>query len=202
MLSKNDVTKFVTKNTLAISLGTLLVIFAVMNVFLLTQNLELRGRLRKPEPDKLNVGDRVEPFSAPGLLGGAVDVQYSSTSPRRVFLFFSPSCPYSRMQFPYWNSLIRQAPNNGFQVIALAQDSEDKETVKQVLTTVGCPNESANFQVALIRHQVALDYKLAVTPTTLIISKEGTAEYASTGVWSADDLATASADLGLQITRQ
>jgi hypothetical protein len=173
-----------------------------MNGLLLTQNLKLRRQLRKPEPDKLNIGDRVEPFSALGLLGAAVDVQYSSTSPKRVILFFSPSCPYSRMQFSYWNSPIRQAPNKGIEVIALAQDSEDNEKVKEFLRAVGCPNESADFHVALIPHQTGLNYKLAVTPTTLIISKDGIAEYSSTGVWSADDLATAGGNLGLQIGRQ
>jgi len=202
VLSKNDLTKAVRKNRVTITLGALLLIFAVMNGFLLIQNIDLRRSIRKLGPDKLNVGDRLEPFSASGLFAAAIDVRYSSTSPKRVFLFFSPSCPYSRMQFPFWNNLIRQASNTGIQVIGLVQDSENKEKVEEFLKTVGCPNESASFHVALIPHRIGLNYKLAVTPMTLIISKDGIAEYVSTGVWSADDLATASANLGLQITRQ
>jgi hypothetical protein len=145
VLSKNDLTKAAHKNRVAITLGALLLIFAVMNVFLLMQNIDLRRGIRKLEPDKLNVGDRLEPFSVSGLSVAAVDVKYSSTSPKRVFIFFSPSCPYSRMQFPFWNNLIRQASNTGIQVIGLVQDSEDKEKVEQFLKTVGCPNESAVF---------------------------------------------------------
>ena len=70
MLSKNDLTRAMRKNSVTITLGALLLIFAVMNVFLLMQNIGLRRDIRKLEPDKLNVGDRLEPFSVSGIIGG------------------------------------------------------------------------------------------------------------------------------------
>lgn len=188
-------------NKVTISLVTLLLMFVVMNGYLLKQNLELRSSLRKLEPDILEVGDRVEPFTASGLFGTAINVQYSASSPKRVFLFFSPSCPFSRMQFPFWNKVIRDAPMKGMQVIALAPDSEDKSKIEEFLRTVGCPNESESFHVGLIPRQVGLNYKLTRTPTTLIVSKHGVAEYASSGAWTANDVAKVSASLGFQVAR-
>jgi hypothetical protein len=197
MFNKNDLSK--TKNQISIAMGALLLVFAVMNVFLFRQNLQLRDNLNRLEPDMLKVGDRVEPFTALGLYGSTVDVRYSPTSPKRIFLFFSPSCQYSRKQFIYWNSVIRKAPTKGLQVIALAKDSEDKKQIEEFLKAVGCPNESGSFHVALIPRQVGSSYKLVMTPTTLIVSENGVAEYTSHGAWTANDLSTASAGFGFQV---
>jgi peroxiredoxin len=173
-----------------------------MNGVLFKQNLELRSKLARFEPDTLKAGDTLEPFTAAGLRGSSVTVEYTQNSPKRVFMFFSPSCPYSREQFSYWNSVIRQAPAKGLQVIALAKDSEDKSKIEEFLKAVGCPTETDGFQVALIPRQVGSKYKFVVTPTTLVVSSSGVTEYAWNGLWTANDLSAASASLGFDVLHQ
>ena len=103
-----------------LALGGMVVILAVSNVLLLRQNLQLRNMLKKFEPDRLKAGDKLESFSALGLHGENIAIDFTSDAPRRVLLFLSPACPYCREQFDYWKRIIDMAPVNGFQVIAVA----------------------------------------------------------------------------------
>ena len=92
----------------------MVVILAVSNVLLLRQNLQLRNLLKKFEPDRLKAGDKLESFSALGLHGENITINFASDAPRRVLLFLSPDCPYCREQFGYWSESLMWRPLKGF----------------------------------------------------------------------------------------
>ena len=190
------------KNRKAGAVAALMIIFAVMNGLLLRQNLQLRKALEGSEPDRLKSGDVLEPFTAGELHGSSIDVNYAQNSPRRVLMFFSPRCPYCRKQFASWSTIMREAPAMGFEVLALARDSEDKSTIEEFLKSVDCPPESKSFRVALISEDVRVRYKFAVTPTTLIVSSTGVIENAWNGVLTAGDTVSASTSLGISLSMQ
>lgn len=178
----------------------MVVILAVSNVLLLRQNLQLRNLLKKFEPDRLKAGDKLESFSAVGLHGEDIAIDFRSDAPRRVLLFLSSDCPYCRQQFGYWKRIIDMAPGRGFQVVALAMNSEDRSKLGAYLNSMGCPTDSKTFSVALIPEEVRQN-KFSITPTTLVISSDGKADAVWNGMLKPPDVEAASAILGLYVVR-
>ena len=179
------------------ALGVMVVILLVSNVLLLRQNLQLRNLLKKFEPDRLKAGDKLESFSALGLHGENIAVDFTNNAPRRVLLFLSSDCPYCRDQFGYWKRIIDMAPAKGFQVVAVALNSEDKSKLAAYLDSMGCPTGSKAFTVALIPEEVRQKYKFSITPTTLVVSSDGKADAVWSGVLKPPDVEAASTILGL-----
>jgi len=180
-----------------LALWAMVVILAGSNVLLLRQNLQLRNLLQRFEPDRLKPGDKLESFSALGLHGENIAIDFAGNAPRRVLLFLSPNCPYCREQFGYWKRIIDMAPVKGFQVIAVAMNSEDRTKLAAYLNSMGCPTESKTFSVALIPEEVRQKYKFSITPTTLVISSDGKADAVWSGLLKPPDVETASTILGL-----
>ena len=181
----------------SLALWGMVVILAVSNSLLLRQNLQLRNLLKKFEPDQLKPGDKLEPFSASGLNGETVVIDFARGSPRRLLMFLSPNCPYCREQFSYWKKLIDTAPAKGFQVVAVAMNSEDRANLAAYLNSMGCPAGSKIFSVALIPEEVRQKYKFTITPTTLVISSDGKADAVWTGLLKPSDVEAANAILSL-----
>jgi peroxiredoxin len=152
--------------------------------------------LKQFQPDRLSAGDKLEPFSALGLHGENIAINFASDGPRRVLLFLSSDCPYCREQFGYWKRIIDVAPLRGFQVVAVAMNSEDRSKLAEYLNSMGCPTESKRFTVALIPEEVRRKYKLSITPTTLVVSSDGKADAVWTGILKPSDVEAASAILG------
>ena len=163
----------------SLALWAMVLILALSNGLLLRQNLQLRSVLKKFEPDQLKPGDQLESFSAPGLNGETVTIDFAHRGPRRVLMFLSPNCPYCREQFSYWKKLIDIAPAKGFQVLAVAMNSQDRANLAAYLNSMGCRN---TLTVALIPEEVRQKYKFSITPTTLVISSDGKADAVWTGL--------------------
>lgn len=180
-----------------LALCAMVIILAVSNILLLRQNLQLRNLLKSFEPDRLNAGDKLEPFSALGLHGENIAINFASDAPRRVLLFLSSDCPYCREQFGYWKRIIDVAPFKGFQVVAVAMNSEDRSKLAEYLKSMGCPTDSKRFTVALIPEEVRRKYKFSVTPTTLVVSSDGKADAVWNGILRPSDVEAATAILGL-----
>jgi peroxiredoxin len=175
----------------------MVMVLAVSNVLLLRQNLQLRTLLKRFQPDHLKAGDQLESFSALGLNGENIAIDFASDAPRRVLLFLSPDCPYCREQFGYWKRIIDRAPANGFQVIAVAMNSENSSKVAAYLNSMGCPTISQTFTVALIPEDVRQKYKFSTTPTTLVVSSDGKADAVWSGLLKPSEVEAASTILGL-----
>ncbi len=109
--------------------GVLIFLFATANLLLIRQNLQLRAELRRYQPDELQTGDRLPPFSAKELSGEPLAVSYDGRGPKRVLLFFTPTCRYCRGQFAYWRELMERADRERFEIIGVVAEMEDASKV-------------------------------------------------------------------------
>lgn len=177
------------ENRSTLLLSGLLLMIGTMNVLLIAQNLKLRAALEESAPKRLKTGDILTPFTAQGLEGASINVKYGHDSPKRVLLFFSPSCRYCTAQFVSWIPLIQNASASNTEVLLVAMDTEEKTEINSFLKTVNCPPQSDEFKIALIPENVREAYKFSITPTTVVVSNEGVVQNAWTGLVDSQDLA-------------
>lgn len=184
-------------------LRVLVLALAAANALLGWQNIQMRREVEKYQPQRLKPGDKAAPFKASGLDGSPVEVSFDGNARKKVFLFFSPSCPYCRQQFAQWRDMLGRIDASRFEVVGLVNDSEDRDKLREYLDAMGCSAESRTpLRVALIPSAVRSGYLLDSTPTTLVLSGDGTVEQNLVGRWTEDDSRVASAALGFaQLTR-
>lgn len=179
----------------------LLITLAAANVMLIRQNLQMRRALEKYQPQSLKIGDTVPSFSATGLSGEAVNVNYNGSGPQTVVLFFTPTCPFCRQQFAYWREILGRTDKTNFQVIGLVDQAEDKARLEEYLRTMGCSQDSQTpLRIALIPKDVRDSYRLNATPITLVVANDGTVTKAWAGKWEEVQTADASTVFGLSLT--
>jgi peroxiredoxin len=186
---------------LVAGLSTLLFLMASANVLLIRQNLQMRQALNRLEPHGLKEGEKVPPFTASGLHGEPIDVNYTGDGRKTVLFFFTPTCPFCRQQFPYWKEILGRVDGERFQVIGLVDQSEDKTKVAEYMRAMGCSTDSQSpLRIAFVTKDIRRNYKLSETPITLIVANDGTVEKAWAGRWSGGDAATASTILGFNFS--
>lgn len=175
------------KKIVSLAPWMLVVALLISNLLLLSQNKKMRAVIEAASPSVLRPGDKVPEFVASDLNNQRVEIQYNSKSSRRIFLFFKPSCPYCREQFPYWKAILEQSEKAGFEVWGLAGDEQDKAKLQEYLVAMGCVKDGLpSLRVALVSKEMRESYKLHSTPTTLIVSGDGRIEKAWLGLW--DDM--------------
>lgn len=182
----------------SILLWTTLPLLALSNGLLIWQNAKLRAEVNRHKPNILQKGDRVESFSAPNLRNQMINVNYTGREPTRVFLFFTASCPYCSEQFPYWKEMLNKADGNHFQIIGVVSESEDRTKLEEYLKTQDCDS----LPVAILPKEISKNYKLSVTPTTLVIDNESKVQQVWTGKWTASDFAKAGSLFGFQVSQR
>jgi peroxiredoxin len=173
-----------------IALYLTLLVLAASDVMLIRQNLLMRAELNKLKPDVLELGDKVPSFSAVGLEGSPLNLNFSGKEPKRVLLFFTPTCPYCREQFAYWRQLLKQADANRFEILGVVADSENREKLNEYLSGV---SPAPGLRVALVSDDVKRAYKLSRTPITLVIANDGKVDNVWVGKWNPETIRKAAA---------
>lgn len=160
---------------ITVGLYILLGAMGVANLLLVGQNLRLRRSIEASRPERLAAGDKVPPFTAVGLDGEKIKVDYTSQGRDKLIFFFTPSCPYSRQQFPGWLDLAKRIDKKSIEVLGLASDAEDMVKLREYLSDMSLSHPpGVNFTTAIITKDVRLKYKLSETPLTLHIANDGT----------------------------
>lgn len=177
---------------LSLTFWMLLFALALSNVLLIRQNRRMRAELNELKPKMLGAGDKAVAFIAPGMRG-EVSVNYTGYGPKRVFIYLSPDCQYCGTQFPYWRQLLNRVDRNRFTVVGLVSETEERGRVFEYLHTFDCDH----LETAFVSNSVLRNYKLSITPTTLVVDSNGTVEKAWAGVWDANTLAAAGSVFGL-----
>lgn len=178
-------------------LWIMLIALATANVLLIRQNLQMRRELEGSRPPTLKAGERLQPFTASGLDGEPISVSYTGNGPKRILLFFTPDCPYCREQFAYWREILQSSDRSRFEVLGLADESEDKAALEEYLRAMKCSQGSQfPLSVALIPKDVRRNYKLSATPVTVVVASDGTVEKAWTGRWTDTEVSEAEIMLG------
>lgn len=169
---------------ITIGLYVLLAMMGVANLLLAEQNLRMRRSIEATRIDRLAAGDRVPPFTAAGLNGEQVEVAYTSQERDKLLFFFSPSCPYSRQQFPGWLDLANRTDKSKIEVLGLVADAEDKVKLREYLNEMSLAHSPGiPFTTATISKEVRSKYKLNETPLTLLITNDGTVKEVWAGRW-------------------
>jgi peroxiredoxin len=171
----------------------LVTLMAISQIFLIGQNLQMRKEIERRTPDTLSQGQVVAPFSAKTLEGDVLTVKFAQTEPSRVLLYFSPECGYCQGQFAFWRELMKKVDRRQFVFIGIVSEAESQSNLRKYLSLVDC----SEFPVAFISLKTANDYKLSITPTTLLINGDGKVEQAWVGRWNADIYATARLKFGI-----
>lgn len=183
---------------ITVGLYVLLAMMGVANLLLLNQNLRMRRSMEAAHPARLAVGDRVPRFTAAGLEGEQIDVAYTGQGRDRLLFFYTPSCPYSRQQFPGWLDLAERANKSKIEVIGLVGDTEDKAKLRDYLHEMGLGRSSGiTFTTALVPKEVRSTYKLSETPLTLLIANDGTVKKVWAGRWDGQALASVNGAFGI-----
>lgn len=174
-----------------VGLYVLLATMGAANILLLDQNLRMRRSIESARPVRLAVGDKVLPFTVVGLDEKQIDVAYTGQERDRLLFFYTPSCPYSRQQFPGWLDLADRTDKSKIEVLGLVADTEDKAKLQEYLHEMGQARSSGvTFTTALIPKGLRGAYKLSETPLTLLIANDGTVKKVWAGRWDAKALAS------------
>ncbi len=169
-------------------LGILVVGLAIVNVLLIRQNAQMRNELSKQQPQKLEKGDVFQNFVAKDSNGNQININFSENSPKRFLLYFTPSCPYCKHQFPEWKELISQAKDKNIEVLGVMSENEDKKAIENYLNSFDCGIDSSTpLQVLFVPDETLRNYKLSLTPTTLLLSGNGIVEQSWIGKWNETD---------------
>jgi peroxiredoxin len=183
---------------ITIGLYVLLGVMGVANILLVRQNLQLRRSIEGTRPERLAVGDKVPSFTAVGLSGESINVAYNSQEQDKLLFFFTPSCPFSRQQFPGWLDLVKRTDKRKVEVIGLAADAEDTVKLREYLHEVSSTHPPGiTFPTAIVSKEVRRKYKLSETPLTLLIASDGTVKEVWAGKWDSKVLATVTKVIGV-----
>lgn len=181
-----------------VGLYVLLAMMGAANLLLLNQNLRMRRSIEAARPARLTAGDKVPPFTAEGLDGEQINVAYTGQERDRLLFFYTPSCPYSRQQFPGWLDLAARTDKSKIEVLGLVADGEDKAKLREYLSEMGLSHPSGvTFTTALIPKGLRSSYKLSETPLTLLIANDGTVKKVWAGKWDSKALASVNGAVGL-----
>jgi hypothetical protein len=182
----------------SIMFWVLLFALAAGNTLLLKQNLELRGQIKMygmmldPARNSLKPGDDVQPFVATDLQGQSYSVTYTGKGPKRVFLFFTPSCKYCDAQASNWRRVLEQTDEGAFQIIGIVRDQEDKTAITDFVNSkISSPKRK--LPVLFVPESVLRGFKFSMTPTTMIVNNTGTVENVWAGAWTDSTIPTARA---------
>lgn len=191
------------KKSLASFIWVLVFALAAINTLLVRQNLAMRDEVKSlqekldPASTNMHPGDLAQPFSATDVAGRQYKVDYDGGGRKKVFLFFTPRCPFCSQQVPYWKELLDNIDPSRYEVVGITGEREDKAKISEYLKEVGYSDARYPLQVAFAPDNVLRSYRLTSTPTTLLVANDGKVEEVWVGRWDTAAAAKASGVLSL-----
>lgn len=180
--------------------AALLSVLIGVNLLLLRDDLRLRNEIRDLDPGTVEalVGQEVRGFDTVSALnpGVPMSVKYGDDGRKKVFVFLSASCPFSRQQMPYWQELIAKLDQERFEVVGLVSEAEDVVALTRFLGAAGMDS----FRIGTVSAETRRSYRLSGTPTTLVVSPIGKVEKAWSGKWGPSIQEDASQYFGFPLT--
>ncbi len=153
-------------------------------VVLLAANIALIPQLSLPPPVmEAAAGAQVPDLRGVDLEGKPVEVLYGKDSRKVLVLVFSPTCPFCDQNWPKWQQVI---------------SSLDRSAVRPVLvdvtstTTAGFVSQHQLSGLPVILKadpRATVDYRMHLTPQTILVDPNGKVEKVWTGVLNDSSLA-------------
>jgi peroxiredoxin len=163
------------KNWLNLLLIALVVAMSVEILYLIDQNRQLRRLIAEPRHyyEVLKQDDAVPPFSAPDLNGNTANVQYGSSQPHRVLMWFSAACPACEENLQFWNNLYLDHDSDRIRLLGVCMDDS-------IEAEMLADEHGLEFPILILEDLSLVEaYKGSMLPQTVLVSPEG----AVLGVW-------------------
>jgi peroxiredoxin len=167
-----------------VALSACCVVLLAANIALIHQNSQLKARLELPPPQmEASQGAQMPDLRGTDLEGKPVEVLYGKDSRKVLVLVFSPTCPFCDQNWPKWQQVI---------------SSLDRSAVRPVLvdvtstTTAGFVSQHQLSSLPVILKadpRATVDYRMHLTPQTILVDPNGKVEKVWTGVLNDSSLA-------------
>jgi peroxiredoxin len=154
------------------------VAMAALNVALIVQNRALKAAASTPISNRsivLKPGKLLPALTGMDTEGRELKFEYGTDPRKTVLMVFSPRCPYCTENMPNWKAIARGIDAKSFRVVAVSTSSEG---VKDYVAKHDLTNVSV---IADIEPKNRVDYEMTLTPQTVLIAPDGTAEKVWTG---------------------
>ena len=170
--------------------GCFLLLLAA-NIALIRQNIQLKSQLSVPPPSlEAAAGAKMPDLRGIDLEGKKVEIAYGKDPRKVMVLVYSPVCPFCDENWPKWR-----------QVIA----SLDRSAVRPVMVDVTSTTSAefvSRYQLTELPVLIQVDplarvnYRLQLTPQTILVDSDGKVEKVWTGVLNDSSLAELKQRLG------
>jgi peroxiredoxin len=168
---------------LSASSWILVFILIVVNVFLIRQNWQLRSDVDNlVREQRVQVGESFNDFSALDFQDRPVAIS-SEARIKKVIFFSSTSCPYCKKQNAYWLDCLKQLDPGKYEIIAVFNEREERQTVADHLNKYGFTEGGSSLKLLFSPDDTLQKYKLRSTPITLVLDENGTVEKVWQGLW-------------------
>jgi peroxiredoxin len=172
------------------------VTLVTLNVALVIQNRALKAAAGNPGGGRsivLKPGKVLPALTGMDTEGRELTFGFGADPRRTVLLVFSPRCPYCNENMPNWKAIARGIDAKSFRVVAVSTSAEGvKEYVaKHELTNVSV--------IADVEPKNRVEYEMNLTPQTVLIAPDGTAEKVWTGRIGAAERGEVEERLGVQL---
>lgn len=157
-----------------ILLAGLVLVLVIVDMALLRQNRRLRASLNAHiSPTQLRAGVTVPALRGTDISGVERDIEFGPSRKQTILLAFRPNCPFCKINWPRWNSILQRVDRSEFRVVFVSLS--------------GPVTSDFATRHAILRYPVfvyldpadVITYGLRVTPETVLISPLGQVE----GVW-------------------
>ena len=149
-----------------------------LNVALVVQNRALKAAASNPGGGRsivLKPGKVLPTLAGMDTDGRELKFPFGADQRKTVLLVFSPRCPYCAQNMPNWQAIARGIDSKSFRVVAVSTSSEG---VKEYVAKHELTNLSV---IADIEPKNRVEYEMNLTPQTVLIGPDGTAEKVWTG---------------------
>jgi peroxiredoxin len=172
------------------------IVLVALNIALVLQNRSLKataGNARGGRAIVLPQGKSLPTLSGLDTQGRQLSFDYGRDPRKTVLLVFSPHCSYCTDNMPNWNAITRGLDADAFRVVAVSTVSEGAEeyAAKHGLNNIPVITEPDP------KNRVS--YELNVTPQTVLIGADGTAEKVWTGLIQGDERDEIERQLGVTL---
>jgi peroxiredoxin len=148
-----------------------------LNIALVYQNRELKSRLSVPPPVlQATAGAQMPDLKGFDPDGKPVALHYGNDQRQVLVLVFSPTCPFCEQNWPKWAEVIKSLDGSRVRPVGVDVTSTTTNDFDSQHAMAGMP------VIAKVDPVARLDYRLQLTPQTILVDASGKVEKVWTGV--------------------
>lgn len=154
-----------------------------LNIALVYQNRELKSRLSVPPPVlQATAGAQMPDMKGFDPDGKPVALHYGNDPRQVLVLVFSPTCPFCEQNWPKWAEVIKSLDGSVVRPVGVDLTSSTTDDFDSQHAMAAMP------VIAKVDPVARVDYRLQLTPQTILVDASGKVEKVWTGVLKDTDV--------------